>query len=270
MFTRAAFAIIAALIASVAAGRAQDYGSRAPVPATTSAPALRAIAAQREVHERFGIGLKAERRGQWALAAPEFERILRLVSTEPQHSTAEYDLALAYAGLHRLDDAARALHAAIAGDPAFLAAYANLISVDLMRHDMRDARAVANRLVALAPDSARGLYSRGLVALQSNDAATAAADFGKLLHANPSYALAHYDLGIAESQRGHLAEAQREFETAVALSPGYARARFALATVLLKEGRRNDARVALDVTMREASGDIALRNLASALREALK
>lgn len=267
-WTAIAFVVPALLLPLRANG--QQYGSPRPVPKTTSAPALRELARQRELHERFALGLEAQRRMRWADAASEFERILVLSVSEPQHSTAAYDLAIAYARLNRLDDAAKTLRIALAGDPEFLAAYANLIAIDLQRRDLREARQMADRFVRLAPDSARALYSRGLTALAQNDAAAAAADFGRLLQNDPSYAIAHYDLGIAESKREHLSEAQREFEAAVALSPQYARAQFALATVLLKQGKRADARRALDAAVRDAAADPALLNLAIALRDAMR
>lgn len=270
MRMRLCVAILAAFLASIQIVRAQDYGMQSPVPRTTSVPALRDAARQREIRERFSIGLSADARGDWNKAAPEFERILQLSDAEPQHSTAAYDLARAYAGMHRLDDAAKMLKLAITADPEFLAAYANLISIDIARHDLREARTFADRFVALAPDSARALYTRGLVALQSGDPNTAAADFGKLLQNDPSYAVAHYDLGLSELRRNRLDEAQREFEAAVGLAPAYARARFALATVLLKRGHRAEARVALDATVRDSGADPALRNLAQALRDEIK
>ena len=114
---------------------------------------------------------------------------------------------------------------------------ANLIAVDLARGDLREARSIADRYVALAPDSARALYSRGIVALQAGDAATAREDFGKLLHGNPSYAVAHYDLALAEERLGRYDAAERELDSALSLAPGYARARFALGVVLLRQGR---------------------------------
>ena len=270
MRLRRVFAIALALAAFAGIANAQEYGARAPAPRTTSIPALRAIALAREINQRFSIGLDAEGRSDWNKAEPEFERILQLTNAEPEHSTAAYDLANAYAGSRRFGDASRMYKAAIASDPEFLAAYANLVSIDLLRGDLTEARTFADRFVALAPTSARALYSRGLVALHNHDSATAAADFGKLLQSSPSYAVAHYDLGIAETEQNRLNEAQREFETAVRLAPKYARAQFALATVLLKQGRRSEARLALDATIRDSATDIALLNLASALRDALK
>ncbi|MDQ6929514.1 MAG: tetratricopeptide repeat protein [Candidatus Eremiobacteraeota bacterium] len=270
MHVRLSIFIAAALIALCGAARAQEYGSRAPVPATTSVPALRAVALTREIKMRFILGLDADKRNDWAAAVPEFERILQIANGEPERSTAAYDLARSYAGLRRYDDAARALKSAIAADPEFLAAYANLIAIDLTRGDFKEAKTFANRFLALAPDSARALYSRGLVALQTGDSATAIADFGKLLEADPSYAVAHYDLGIAETRSNRFGEAQREFETAVRLAPSYARARFALATVLLKAGHKLEARAALDAAIRDSTSDPVLRNLAAALRAEIK
>jgi tetratricopeptide (TPR) repeat protein len=245
------------------------YSTPRPVPRTTAAPALHAQALQREVTERFTIGLAAESRDDWASAIPEFERIVAIAPAEPQGSTAHYDLALAYAHVGRDDDAATHLRAAIALDSGFLAAMANLISVDLRRGDLADARTTADRFLAVAPDSARALYSRGIVALATGDAKTAQGDFGRLLAANPSYAVAHYDLGLAELQLGRAGDAQREFTASLALAPGYARARFALATILLKAGKRADARAAFDRVARDASDDTSLANLAVSMRDAI-
>jgi tetratricopeptide (TPR) repeat protein len=255
--------------ASAAVGAAQSYGTATPPPRTTDVHALRALAQAREVHERFTFGLAAERGGRWAAAAAEFERIIALRPPEPQFSTAYYDAGIAYARLQRQDDAARAFRAAIAGDPQFLAAMANLIAVDLARGDLREARSIADRFVALAPDSARALYSRGIVALRQGDAAAARQSFGQLLQADPQYALAHYNLALAQAHDGQYAGAEHELRIALDLAPAYGRARFALGTVLLREGKRTEARAAFDAVARDASGDVALRNLAVAMRDAI-
>lgn len=267
--TRLAALLFGLAIATTGGASGQTYANPRPVPRRTDTSSLRQLAERREIHERFSIGLEAESRNDWSHAATEFERILTLQPGEPQASTARYDLALAYAHSHRLDDAARQFRAAIAGDPGFLAAMANLISVDLERNDLRDARRVADRFAAVAPDSARALYSRGIVALRSGDARTAQGDFGKLLRNDPQYAVAHYDLGIAETQLQHFAAAEREFGAALAILPTYARARVAFGSVLLKEGRRRDAKAAFARAAIDSGDDPALRNLATALRDAI-
>jgi tetratricopeptide (TPR) repeat protein len=265
--TGALATLFTALLVSVAF--AQTYPMNTPVPRTTSAPALRDLARQREVEERFRIGLDALAGHDWKGAADEFVRIVALNPPEPRGSTAHYDLAIAEANLQRYDDAARDLRAAITLDPGFLAAMANLIAVDLQRGDLSEARSIADRFLALAPDSARALYARGIVALQAGDAATARADFGKLLHANPAYAVAHYDLALAEEHLGHLDAAERELRTALSLAPTYARAEFALGAVLLRQGRKIEAREAFVRTMRDATGDPALENIAAAMRDSI-
>lgn len=256
-------------VLTAAVAFAQTYPSMTPVPRTTSAPELRALATQREVEERFRIGLDDLAGHDWKGAADEFARIVALNPPEPKGSTARYDLAIADAQLGRYDDAALALRAAIALDPGFLAAMANLVSVDIERGDLHEARGVADRFLALAPDSARALYARGIVALQAGDSATAREDFGKLLQANPAYAVAHYDLALAEERLGHLDSAERELHAALALSPAYARAEFALGAVLLRQGRRSEARDAFVKTLRDAAGDPALQNIAAAMRDSI-
>ncbi|MBV9718922.1 MAG: tetratricopeptide repeat protein [Candidatus Eremiobacteraeota bacterium] len=263
--------LVALLIqAATGFGLAQTYAPRSPVPRTTSLPELRAIAARREIEERFTIGLDLQARGDWEAARGEFEQIVVLHPSEPQGSTAHYDLAIAYSNLHRNDDAARELRAAIALDPDFLAAMANLVSIDLARGDLREARKVADRYVALAPASARALYSRGIVALQSGDNAVARADFGKLLSENPSYAVAHYDLALAEERLGRYDAAERELQSALVLAPAYARARFALGVVLLREGEHAKARDEFARATVDAAGDPGLANIAAAMRDSIK
>jgi Flp pilus assembly protein TadD len=265
-----ALAAISASASVRSAVEGQTYSSQSPVPRTTSVPELRAIAIRREVEERFNIGLDALARSEWKAASTEFERVVALQPPEPRGSTARYDLAIAYANLQRNDDAARELREAIALDPGFLAAMANLISVDLARGDLREARRIADRYVTLAPDSARALYSRGIAALRSGDAETAREDFGKLLHSNPSYAIAHYDLALAEERLGRYDAAERELRSALSLTPAYARARFALGVVLLREGEHAAARNEFARATLDAAGDPALQNIAAAMRDSIK
>jgi tetratricopeptide (TPR) repeat protein len=251
-------ALLVALLTQLtaASGIAQTYSPQTPVPQTTSAPALRAVAVRREIEERFTIGLAAEGRSD--------------CPPEPLGSTARYDLAIAYANLQRNEDAARELRAALSLDPGFLAAMANLVSIDIALRNLSEARRVADRYMTLAPDSARALYSRGIVALQAGDAATARDDFGKLLHVNPSYAVAHYDLALAEERLGRYDAAERELRSALGLAPGYARARLALGVVLLREGEHGAARNAFAQATLDASGDPALQNIAAAMRDSIK
>lgn len=266
---RVAVTAFALLAVAITPAVAQVYPGHTPIPRTTALPALRAQAAGREVEERFRIGLDDLARQRWGDAAGEFERIVALSPPEPKGSTAHYDLAIAYANLSRYDAAAHELRAAIALDPGFLAAMANLVAVELARGDLNAARAAADRYVSLDPQSARALYSRGIVALRAGDALTARRDFSKLLESNPAYAVAHYDLALAEERLQRYDAAERELRAALQLSPAYARARFALGTVLLRGGRRREARAAFERAYRDSAADPALQNIAAAMRDSI-
>ncbi len=261
-------ALIIALATNPLAVPAQPYPASTPVPRSTDPAVLRRLIVARELHERFARGLAAEDRGAWADAADEFERIIALAPPEPANSTARYDAAIAEAHLGHYDRAQVRLEEALARDPGFAAAAANLVSVAIAAGDRRAARSAADRFVTLVPASARARYERGLLALDDGDLETAAGDFRALLADDPAYAIAHYDLGLVEVRSNRLDAAEAEFQRAVALSPGYARARFALGTVLVRQGRRAEARAVFDRAAHDAS-DPALHDLALTIRDQL-
>ena len=265
---RALTLIALAVVLAGNAAAAQTYPLSAPVPRTTDAATLRGLAVSREVHERFIRGVAGLGHNDWTLASAEFARIIELSPGEPQGSTARYDLALAEVGLQHYDRAIGLLEGALKLDPGFAAAAANLVSIHLLRNELPAARAAADRFAAIAPQAARALYARGLVALRTGDTATALADFRALLNGNPAYALAHYNLALAEIQGGRLSDAERELNQTLTLAPTFARARITLGTLFLREGRRDDALLAFDEASRDTQ-DPALRNLALSLRDRL-
>ncbi len=266
---RSIYFFVALVACGTNGAQAQSYATPQPVPATTSAPALHRQAVERAIVERFHIGLAHLDAREWDAAAAEFGAILALDPSEPQGSTAAYDLGIAQANAGHNDDAAGSFALALKRDPGFLAAMANLIAVDMRRGDVAAARATADRFVAAAPASARALYSRGLVALRGGDLATARDDFSKLLHNDPQYAVAHYDLGLANVQSGDYAAAQREFASALEIAPSYARARFAHGTVLLHQGDRAGARLAFARAAKDAGDDVSLRGLADDMMQSI-
>ncbi|MBV8601388.1 MAG: tetratricopeptide repeat protein [Candidatus Eremiobacteraeota bacterium] len=268
--TAVALALTLISLCGTAAAHAQTmpgYGVT-PAPRSTDPATMRNAALFREIRERFGRGNAALDRADYPAAIAEFEAVLKRNLVEPQNSTAHYNLALALSGSGNLERAASELRIAIEHDPGFLAAYANLIAIELRRGDVAAAREAADKFVKLAPDSARALYSRGLVALQADDLATARADFSRLIAKNAAYAPAHYDLALVELRGGRFESAERELNAALAVAPNYPRARFALGVCLLREGRKDEARQAFDRVLRDAA-DPGLRNLAMAMRDEL-
>jgi Flp pilus assembly protein TadD len=241
---RAAAAWAAVLLAVLPAmALAQTYSAPTEAPRTTDRKTLGMLVREREIHERFVRGIAAEARAAWSDAVTEFTRVIALDPPEPRGSTARYDLAIAKARLGDYVAARILLTDALARDPGFTAAAANLVTVNVMAGDLREARSSADRFIALAPSSARARYSRGLVALRTGDLATARTDFRVLI-------------------------ADLELTRALALAPGYARARFALGTVFVRAGRNVEARAAFDRVAADAS-DITLRTIAGTLRDRL-
>ena len=266
-----AFAIalgVALPLACAGPSFAQVYPGATPVPRSTDAAALRELAIRREVVERIRAGAAAERDGRWADAEASLVRAVALHPIEPQGSTALYDLALAQANLREFAAAAASLREAISRDPGFLAARANLVVVLLSGGDLDGARGAADAFVRAAPSSARAVFSSGLVALRQNDEARALRAFRELIARDPAYAVAHYEVALAEEELGAFADAERELRDAIGLAPKYARARLALGIVLLHEGKRGEARTTFDDVARDGR-DVALRNLAVSLRDAL-
>ena len=262
------FLALLGLLASMTASLfAQTYESTPRVRSTDPAT-LRSLGIAAEIHKRFSLGLAALEHHDAAHAAAEFERILALHPKEPQGSTALYDLGLAQTQLGHLAQAQSQFKAAIGLDPGFLAAMANVIVIALQRNDLTSARVAADQFLARAPDSARALYSGGLVALRSGNLAVAQTDFSKLTQLNPASATAHYTLAVAQIQANSLAEAERELRLALERSPRYAAARLALGTVLLRMGRREEAREAFELAARD-SNDAALKNLAASMRDSI-
>ncbi len=265
---RLAILTLAALLVPVAAV-AQIYATPTEPPRTTDPAALKRSIVRREIHERFQRGLAAEARGDWSAAVPEFRRAVALEPAEPQGSTALYDLALAEAHLHHDREAMRLFEAALARDPGFAAAAANVVGVALDAGDVARARAAAERFVRIAPAGALALYDAGLTALRAGDYGAARESFRALIAADSKYAVAHYDLGLAEVRREQLDAALGEFQAALNLSPHYARARFALASVLLRLGRRDEARGELERCAKDAV-DPSLQAIATDLRAQIK
>jgi tetratricopeptide (TPR) repeat protein len=136
----------------------------------------------------------------------------------------------------------------------------------LRREDAALVRRVADFVtIALIAEPARELYSREVVALHS----ASQNDFRRLMQIDRRRALAHYHFGLAQAQSRRFVSAEREFNIALNVAPEYARARFALGTVVLREGRRAEARSDFDRVVKDANGDPALKNLALEMCDAI-
>ena len=159
--------------------------------------------------------------------------------------------ALVKRGLARADrgDLAGAIslhEAALAANPSFAQAHANLISLYGRTREFAKAEAHYTALVALGENLADAHYDYGvLLGLQERwtDAADA---YRKALALNPLHAQAHNNLGQALERLGRIDDAAAEYRDAVDGDPTLRIARFNLGRMLIALRRYADAISALD------------------------
>ena len=250
-----------------AAATAQTYSTSRPLPRTTSEPALRTLATQREIEERFTIGLSALSRNDWKPAIAEFERIVALNPPEPKGSTARYDLAIAYANDGRNDDAARELARHSRSIPVSSRLW-RISSPSISRAAISAKRA---RLpIVRRPRS--GFCARALLARHRRVASRRCRNRASGLRKTPARKPLVRGRPLRSRARrrtpGTLRRGRTRTAERAALAPSYARARFALGVVLLREGEHAAARNAFEAT-RDAAGDPALQNIAAAMRHTI-
>jgi tetratricopeptide (TPR) repeat protein len=141
----------------------------------------------------------------------------RGVELSPESAAAK--IALSYALQANLDlQAARdALLQAVQEHPRDALAWARLGELWLMLGDRREARAAAERAVALDPELSRTQIVLGFTALSEIRIKQARAAFEKAISLDSSDPLPRLGLGLALIRQGALAEGRGEIEAAVAL-----------------------------------------------------
>jgi predicted O-linked N-acetylglucosamine transferase (SPINDLY family) len=110
---------------------------------------------------------------------------------------------------------------------------------------LKEALAVARRILDGTPDDPDGLALMGLVCLQAGDPAAAAGMLGRALGDQPLRADWHNALGIAHQNLGRAAEAEASFRRALAIEPANGAASNNLGGLLRALGRREEAAEAL-------------------------
>jgi protein O-GlcNAc transferase len=179
------------------------------------------------------LGLVASQRGSYQAAV---EHIARAIKLDPSEPVFHVNLAEAYRGLGRADEAQSTYRQALALAPHLAAAHNNLGTLLQAQGNLDEAIALFRRAIALESSYADAHNNLG-IALQAQghwDAAIAA--FQRALAMEPRYARAHYNLGVAYHARGRLDEAVAELASAIELDDRHAEARYALARVLQDKG----------------------------------
>jgi tetratricopeptide (TPR) repeat protein len=134
-------------------------------------------------------------------------------------------------------EAAIASHeAALAQNPSFAQAHANLISLYGRVHNWRKAEEHYRAVVDLAVNVADAHYDYGVL-LGMQERWDAAADaYRKALELNPQHAQARNNLGQILERSGRLADAASEYRLAVESQPTLRIARFNLGRMLIAQG----------------------------------
>jgi len=147
--------------------------------------------------------------------------------------------------------------------PAAVEPVVLLGSIEMAAGHIRDARAQADRALALAPGHTGALVLAARTALASRDAAEAERFLGRAVAGDPSSFEAHVMLAQIYASRGDLARARTTIESVAAKRPDSAAARTALGIVLEASGRPSDARARYEQALAiNPAEPIAANNLA--------
>jgi tetratricopeptide (TPR) repeat protein len=141
--------------------------------------------------------------------------------------------------------AAKLFEQAVAADPNFAAAYAELsraytikaryVASDTERKkSYEDAEVAVDKALAIDPDLAEGHFARGLMLwtpYKRFPHAQAIQSYRRAIELNPKFDEAHHQLGFVYLHIGMLDKGQREIEKALEINPGNTLARYRLGVI---------------------------------------
>ena len=135
--------------------------------------------------------------------------------------------------------------AALALNPSFAQAHANLIGLYGRTRNWPKAEEHYHAVVALAVNVADAHYDYGVLLGMQERWDTAAEAYRKALELNPQHAQARNNLGQILERQGRIAEAAGEYRLAVESQPTLRIARFNLGRMLIAQGQHEEAVAAL-------------------------
>ena len=124
---------------------------------------------------------------------------------------------------------------AIALDPGYARAYANLGSALAVKGDLVEAVAVFRKALALEPDSLAAHLNLGLALRDTGDLSGALVHLRRVAAGDPENAAIHYELGQTLRQNDDLPGAVAAFERALDLDPERRDAYYALGVALKQQ-----------------------------------
>jgi tetratricopeptide (TPR) repeat protein len=192
------------------------------------------------------------------------EYLKRALALQPDASSLNYQLALAYRGLGEVTEAQTYFLKQGANQPNFPDPLTR--TVESLRkgkvalwmrgtqaiHEGRVTEAIENfrQMVVLDPKDPRALMYLGIALARAGDRDGAAQQFSKALQIAPQHAGVHYNFGALLTELGEEEEALKHFQAAVGANPQLTKARFQLANLLMRRGRYREAALEYDAVVR--------------------
>ena len=177
---------------------------------------------------------------QAALDKNNFEAAIpplqKFLAEKPDVAFAHFQLAYAYTGLNRVDEARAEYERCVALEPKMAEAQLNL-GILLLEKDAAGAVAPLRRAVNLMPSQSRPRFLLGVALERSGDLAGAAESFESASHLNPGDTEALTHLGGAYLQLKRPTDAENKFRAVLEIQPKTALALRGLALSLDAEGK---------------------------------
>jgi len=172
-------------------------------------------------------------RNNFESAIPPLQKFL---AEKPDVAFAHFQLAYAYTGLNRVDEARAEYERCVALDPKMAEAQLNL-GILLLEKDAAAAAPPLRKAVALMASQSRPRFLLGIALERSGDLAGAADSYEAAAHLNPSDTEAQTHLGEMYLQLKRPADAEKRFRAVLESQPNSALALRGLALSLDAEGK---------------------------------
>jgi tetratricopeptide (TPR) repeat protein len=183
-------------------------------------------------------GLLAYQQGQHALALNLIQQAITLdTSQSPYH----FNQALVLEKEERWEEAITAYRNALAVNPKYVEALANMGNVYRRQRQWTDAITTLQHALQLKPDSADLHNTLGVTYKECGEHETALGHYREALTLEPQHAEALNNMGVVLQDQGKLAVAAEAFQKAVTLKPGYANAHYHLGLIRLWQEKEQEA-----------------------------
>ena len=178
-------------------------------------------------------------RNDFATAA---EALKQAVAAQPAFAPAWFNLAYAYTGLHKNEEAVASYRKALELDPNLFEARLNLGILLLQLNRPRDALEHLEKAATLKPDHLRAQLYYGRALALTGQPERAEKQYQTALRLDPRLAIAHYDLAQLYLQQKRYQEALGSFQKAYELDPALPQAQLGMG--LAMEGLKDEVNAA--------------------------